>query len=70
MKAQTVRVIIIGAGIGIMMLILLSKATGTAKGIGVILSVILIAMGVIITSPLKKLFASSKEGNMRPDESY
>lgn len=53
-----------------MMLILLSNTSNTAKSIGVILSIILIAMGVVITGPLKKHFEETREGTLRPpDES-
>jgi len=49
-----------------MMLILLSNSSTTAKGIGMILSIILIAVGIIITSPLKKYFEGTREGTLRP----
>ncbi len=51
-----------------MMFMLLSDSSNTAKSIGVILSIILIAMGVVITGPLKEHFEQTQEGNMRPPE--
>ena len=51
-----------------MLMILLSNSSTTAKSIGVILSIILIAMGVIITTPLKKHFEETREGNLRPPD--
>ncbi len=65
-KASTIRWILTASGLLVMMLILLSKSSTTAKGIGMILSILLIAMGVIITSPLKKYFEGVQEGNLRP----
>ena len=69
-KVYTIRLILTGGGIFILMLILLSNTSSTAKGIGTILSIILIVMGVIITGPLKKHFEETREGTLRPpDES-
>lgn len=70
MKASTVRFGLILGGLLIMMFILLSKSDPTAKSIGVILSIFLIIMGVVITGPLKKHFEKTKEGTMRPPDSY
>ena len=53
-----------------MMLILLSNSSNTAKGIGMLLSILLIAGGIIVTSPIKKYFEETREGNMRPPDSY
>ncbi len=65
-KASTLRWILTTAGLVIMLLILLSNTSTTAKGLGVILSIILIGMGVIITGPLKKHFEETREGTLRP----
>ena len=50
----------------VMLLILISDANKTAKGIGIFLSVILIALAIIITGPLRKYFEKTGEGTMRP----
>lgn len=69
-KASTIRWVLTASGLTIMMLILLSKSSTTAKGIGMILSILLVTMGIIITGPLKKHFEITREGNIRPDDSY
>ena len=68
-KAYTIRWILTAVGLVIMMLILLSDTNTTAKSIGVILSILLIATGIIITGPLKKHFSQTNEGTMRPSNS-
>ena len=67
-SASRIRFILTLSGFFIMMLILLSNSSNTAKSIGVILSILLIGMGVIITGPLKKHFEETHEGTLRPDE--
>ncbi len=67
-KASTVRFILSVGGMLIMILILISDADKTAKGIGIFLSVILIAFSIIITGPLKKYFEKTSEGTMRPPD--
>ena len=66
-KASTIRWILTASGLIVMILILLSESSTTAKGIGMILSIFLIAMGIIITGPLKKYFEETREGTLRPD---
>jgi len=67
-KASVIRWILTAGGILIMLLILLSDSSTTAKSIGVILSIILIGVGVIITGPLKKHFEETREGTLRPPD--
>ena len=69
-KASTIRFILSMGGLVIMLLILLSDASKTAKGIGIFLSVILIALGIIITGPLKKYFEKVTEGSGHPPSSF
>ncbi len=66
-KASTIRWILTASGLLVMILILLSESSTTAKGIGMILSIFLIAMGIIITGPLRKYFQETREGTLRPD---
>ena len=69
-SAFRIRWILTAGGLVILMLILLSKSSTTAKSIGMILSIILIVMGVIITGSLKQHFEETREGTLRPpDES-
>ena len=53
-----------------MLLILISDADKTAKGIGIFLSIILIALAIIITGPLKKYFEKITEGNVESPSSF
>ena len=66
-KESTVRWILTASGLLIMMLILLSESSTTVKGVGVILSILLITMGIIITGPLRKYFEETREGTLRPE---
>lgn len=68
-KASTIRFILSVGGMSVMLLILISDANKTAKGIGIFLSVILIALGVIITGPLTKYFEKVTEGSGSPPSS-
>ena len=68
-KASTLRFILSAGGMLILILILLSNADMTAKGIGVFLAVILIAFAIILTGPFKKYFEKTSEGNIRPPSS-
>ncbi len=54
-------------GLCVMILILLSNSSTTSKGVGVFLGVLLTAMGIIATGPLKKYFQETREGNMNPN---
>ena len=56
------------SGLLILILILLSKTSSIAKGIGALLGILLIALGVIITGPLKKHFYETREGTINPDQ--
>ena len=67
-KVTTIRSVLTGGGILVMMLILLSDSGTTAKGIGVIFSIILLGMGIAVTGPLKKYFEETREGTMRPPD--
>lgn len=58
------RYILATVGVLFMLFILLSGASTTAKSIGVILSMILLAFSIIITSPLKRFFDQTREGRM------
>ena len=66
-KESTIRWILTASGLLIMMLILLSESSTTVKGVGVILSILLITMGIIITGPLRKYFEETREGTLRPE---
>lgn len=66
-KASTVRLILTASGLLIMVLILLSNSTTSVKFVGVFLSIFLIAIGIIITGPLRKYFEETKEGTLPPD---
>ena len=66
-KDYYLRYILATVGLLFMFLILLSDASSTSKSIGVILSIILLAFSIIITSPLKRFFDQTREGNMDPN---
>ena len=55
-------------GLLILILILLSKTSSIAKGIGALLGILLIALGVILTGPSKKYFEKTGEGTINPDQ--
>ena len=67
-KDTVFRWILTLSGLLILILILLSKTSSIAKGIGALLGVLLIAFGVIMTGSLKKHFEETREGTMNPDQ--
>ena len=69
-KLLSPKMMFTAGGLCIMMLILLSNSSSTAKGIGVILSMMVVIVGFIISSPLKKLFEETREGNMDPYQAH
>ena len=67
-KDTVFRWILTSSGLLILILILLSETSSIAKGIGALLGVLLIALGVIITGPLRKHFEETREGTIHPDQ--
>ena len=63
-KDHVLRYILATTGLLFILFILLSDASNTSKSIGVILSMILLAFSIIVTSPLRKFFDQTKEGRM------
>ena len=67
-KASSLRWILTASGLVVMMLILLSDASSSTKGIGVFLAILLISMGVVLTGPLMKYFEETREGTIDKDD--
>lgn len=67
-KDTVLRWILMIFGLIILVLILLSDTSPFVKGFGVLFGIFIVAMGIILTGPLRRHFEQTREGTMNPED--